>query len=80
MVQKIEEFKHSTAEQFAMLLYNDNIISAGAISKIGVLFHVVFYQIFNYFERCLWFSICIKTISEGEGHLHSLGTRGATIK
>ena len=33
---------------------NDNIIYAGAISNIGLLFHVVFYQIFNYFERCLW--------------------------
>ena len=74
--------KHSrpTTEQIAMLLYNDNIISAGVISKIGLLFHVVFYKIFNYFERCLWFRICIKTISQGEGHLHSVCIRGATIK
>ena len=67
----------NTVQQIAMLLYNDNIISAGAISKIGLLFHVVFYQIFNYFERCLWFSICIKTISQGEGHF--LGGGGGVL-
>ena len=44
-----------------MLFYIDNMISVSIISKIG--FYVVFYEIFHDFERCPWFSICIKTIS-----------------
>ena len=32
-----KDFKHSTTEQIAMLLYNDNIIAAGAISNIGFI-------------------------------------------